>query len=79
MRAIALSHLWLRQISRYAPIALALGLLLLGRAALVAPALAGGELPYGQGQTEFRQLRLDLVADREQAPGQGCQYQVEPY
>ncbi len=49
MRANALSHLWLRQFSRHAPIALALGLLLFGRAALAPAALAGGELPYGQG------------------------------
>ena len=44
MRATALSGLWLRQFLRHAPIVLALGLLLLGRAAF-----AGGELAYGQG------------------------------
>jgi uncharacterized protein YbaP (TraB family) len=44
MRANALSDLWLRQFPRHALIVLALGLLLLGRAAV-----AGGEMPYGQG------------------------------
>jgi hypothetical protein len=44
MRVPAPSDLWLRQFLRHALIVLALGLLLLGR-----PALAAGELPYGQG------------------------------
>jgi uncharacterized protein YbaP (TraB family) len=44
MRATALSGHWLRQFLRHAPIVLALGLLLLGRAAF-----AGGEMAYGQG------------------------------
>ena len=44
MRATAPSDLWLRQFLRHALIVLALGLLLLGRAAF-----AGGEMAYGQG------------------------------
>ena len=44
MRAPAPTDLWLRQFLRHALIVLALGLLLLGRAAV-----AGGEMPYGQG------------------------------
>ena len=44
MRATAPSDLWLRQFPRHALIVLALGLLLLGRAAF-----AGGEMAYGQG------------------------------
>jgi uncharacterized protein YbaP (TraB family) len=44
MRATAPSDLWLRQFLRHALIVLALGLLLLGRAAY-----AGGEMAYGQG------------------------------
>ncbi len=44
MRATAPADFWLRQIPRHALIVLALGLLLLGRAAF-----AGGELAYGQG------------------------------
>ncbi len=44
MRATAPSDLWLRRFLRHALIVLALGLLLLGRAAF-----AGGEMAYGQG------------------------------
>ena len=44
MHVSAPADLWLRQFLRHALFALALGLLLLGRAAL-----AGGEMPYGQG------------------------------
>ncbi len=44
MRAPAPSDIWLRQFLRHALIVLALGLLLLGRAAF-----AGGEMAYGQG------------------------------
>jgi uncharacterized protein YbaP (TraB family) len=44
MRAPLPTDLWLRQLLRHALIVVALGLLLLGRAAL-----AGGEMPYGQG------------------------------
>ncbi len=44
MHAPAPTDLWLRQFLRHALIVLALGLLLLGRAAV-----AGGEMPYGQG------------------------------
>ncbi len=44
MRATAPTDLWPRQFLRHALIVLALGLLLLGRAAL-----AGGEMAYGQG------------------------------
>ncbi len=44
MRPNPLSDLWLRQFLRHALIVLALGLLLVGRAAL-----AGGDMPYGQG------------------------------
>ncbi len=44
MRAPAPTDLWLHQLLRHALIVIALGLLLVGRAAL-----AGGEMPYGQG------------------------------
>ena len=44
MRANTLDNHWLPRFSRHALIVLALGLLLLGRAAF-----AGGEMPYGQG------------------------------
>jgi hypothetical protein len=44
MRATAPTDFWLRQFLRHALIVLALGLLLLGRAAF-----AGGEMAYGQG------------------------------